>query len=327
MLEKIYSVFVSSTYEDLREERAEVQKALLKAKCFPIGMELFPSTDEETWEFIKRQIDDADFYLLVIGGRYGSTDADGISFTEKEYDYAREIKKPALAFIHANPDSIVSAKIDKDDAKRTALAAFVRKIQAKPLVSRYSNSHELGAQVLASIIDLRDTNKTAIGFVRGDRAADPKKYAEALEEIARLKSELSDHNLAEPFPEADQEIQIPLTVYRTNGVESVTAQITLGKIFIRIADQILRGEDSEYSIRSCLESLAPELKSGESVSLSDGRTFETIRTKMYGRNLIELDTVNREGAVTGAYSAQIWFLTDNGKVWYRKLKLDASVFD
>lgn len=54
MVDVIYSVFVSSTYEDLREERAEVQKALLKLNCFPIGMELFGSADEETWEFIKR---------------------------------------------------------------------------------------------------------------------------------------------------------------------------------------------------------------------------------------------------------------------------------
>jgi hypothetical protein len=46
--EIIYSVFVSSTYEDLREERAEVQKALLKLHCLPIGMELFGAADEET---------------------------------------------------------------------------------------------------------------------------------------------------------------------------------------------------------------------------------------------------------------------------------------
>jgi hypothetical protein len=39
--EPIYKVFVSSTYQDLREERAEVQKALLKLNCLPVGMELF----------------------------------------------------------------------------------------------------------------------------------------------------------------------------------------------------------------------------------------------------------------------------------------------
>src|SRR6185437_8296683 len=90
-LETIYTVFVSSTYEDLRIERAEVQRALLKLHCLPIGMELFPSADEETWEFIKRQIQNADYYVVVLAGRYGSITADGLSWTEKEYDYAREI--------------------------------------------------------------------------------------------------------------------------------------------------------------------------------------------------------------------------------------------
>ncbi|MFX9257984.1 DUF4062 domain-containing protein, partial [Acinetobacter baumannii] len=35
--EPIYKVFVSSTFADLREERAEVQKALLKLNCLPVG--------------------------------------------------------------------------------------------------------------------------------------------------------------------------------------------------------------------------------------------------------------------------------------------------
>jgi len=57
--EIVYSVFVRSTYEDLREERAELQKALLKLHCLPIGMELSAANDE-TWQFIKRQIEKAD---------------------------------------------------------------------------------------------------------------------------------------------------------------------------------------------------------------------------------------------------------------------------
>jgi len=48
--EKIYKVFVSSTYEDLREERAAVQKGLLQLGCLPVGMELFPAADEEDLE-------------------------------------------------------------------------------------------------------------------------------------------------------------------------------------------------------------------------------------------------------------------------------------
>src|SRR6516225_7357625 len=100
--EVIYSVFVSSTYEDLREERAEVQKALLKLHCMPIGMELFGSADEETWDFIKRQIHCYDYYIVVIKNKYDSTAEDDVSYTEKAYDSARELKKPVVAFVHGD---------------------------------------------------------------------------------------------------------------------------------------------------------------------------------------------------------------------------------
>src|SRR5215471_7198827 len=116
--EIIYSVFVSSTYEDLREERAAVQKALLQLHCMPIGMELFGSADEETWEFIQRQIENCDYYVVILADKYGSTGADGLSFTEKEYDYAREIKKPVLAFVHGNRGGIPRDKTEQDSEKR-----------------------------------------------------------------------------------------------------------------------------------------------------------------------------------------------------------------
>ena len=125
--EIIYSVFVSSTFDDLREERGEIQKALLKSKCFPIGMELFPSSDDETWDFIKRQIDQADYYIVVIAGRYGSISRDGLSFTEMEYDYARSVGKPILAFIHAAPGTIPADRTEMDPQARERLEAFKKR--------------------------------------------------------------------------------------------------------------------------------------------------------------------------------------------------------
>lgn len=71
-MDKKYQVFVSSTYIDLVEERQEVMQALLELDCIPIGMELFPAADEEQWSLIKRLIDDCDYYILIVGGRYGS---------------------------------------------------------------------------------------------------------------------------------------------------------------------------------------------------------------------------------------------------------------
>ena len=82
-MDKRYQVFVSSTYADLKEERQRVIQTLMEADCIPAGMELFPAADEEQFAFIKKVIDDCDYYLLIIGGRYGSTTEDGISYTEK----------------------------------------------------------------------------------------------------------------------------------------------------------------------------------------------------------------------------------------------------
>jgi hypothetical protein len=46
-LKRRYQVFVSSTYEDLKEERQHVIQALLETKCIPLGMELFPAASME----------------------------------------------------------------------------------------------------------------------------------------------------------------------------------------------------------------------------------------------------------------------------------------
>ncbi len=99
-VERKYQVFISSTYTDLRAEREQVLRGLLETDCIPIGMELFPPTDEAQWQYIKRVINQCDYYLLILAGRYGSIDPDtGLSYTEKEYMYAEALGKPILAFL------------------------------------------------------------------------------------------------------------------------------------------------------------------------------------------------------------------------------------
>ena len=71
-MEKKYQVFISSTYEDLKEERKNVIETLLMIDCIPAGMEAFCAADEEQFEYIKKVIDLCDYYVLIIGKRYGS---------------------------------------------------------------------------------------------------------------------------------------------------------------------------------------------------------------------------------------------------------------
>ena len=78
-------------------------QALLALDCIPTGMELFPAADDDSWTHIKRFIAGCDYYVVIIGGRYGSRMPTGKSFTEMEYDYAVEAGLPALAFLHKGP--------------------------------------------------------------------------------------------------------------------------------------------------------------------------------------------------------------------------------
>jgi hypothetical protein len=67
-MEKRYQVSVSSTFADLHQEREAVIRTLMEMDCIPAGMELFPAANEEQFKFIKKVIDDCDYYLLIIWG-------------------------------------------------------------------------------------------------------------------------------------------------------------------------------------------------------------------------------------------------------------------
>ena len=34
-------------------------------------------------DYIKKMLDDCDYYILILGGRYGSLDSDGIGFMQQ----------------------------------------------------------------------------------------------------------------------------------------------------------------------------------------------------------------------------------------------------
>ena len=114
MEKKKYQVFVSSTFRDLEDERREVIQTLLEGDYIPSGMELFYASNDEQFSYIKKVIDNCDYYVLIIGGRYGSINSStGFSFTEQEYDYAIEKNIPVLAFIHRNPASFPPDVVDQ----------------------------------------------------------------------------------------------------------------------------------------------------------------------------------------------------------------------
>jgi hypoxanthine phosphoribosyltransferase len=163
---KRYQVFVSSTYEDLKQERQEIMRALLELDCIPAGMELFPAANESQWTLIKRVIDDCDYYIVIVAGRYGSIGPDGYSYTEMEYRYATDKGKPAIAFLHASPDDLSSKRCEQETERRRLLGNFKALLKEK-VCRHWSSPADLGSQVSRSLVNLiRD--QPSIGWIRGE---------------------------------------------------------------------------------------------------------------------------------------------------------------
>jgi hypothetical protein len=184
-MDKRYQVFISSTYSDLKEERSKVMQTVMSLDCIPSGMELFAAIDVEQLEFIKKIIDDCDYYILIIGGKYGSMTEDGISYTEQEYNYAVSKGIPVLAFLHDDVNQLTGDKIDFDSSKREKLEAFRDNVKTGRLVQFWNNADQLNWKVSVS---LTQTIKTypGVGWVRGNTPTNE----ETLQEINELRKEL-----------------------------------------------------------------------------------------------------------------------------------------
>ena len=186
-MNKRYQVFISSTYSDLKEERSKVMQAIMAMDCIPAGMELFPAIDEEQFNFIKRIIDDCDYYILIIGGKYGSMDDRGISYTEKEYDYAISCQIPVLTFLHKDINQISREKTETEQKLMEKLQIFQEKVKKGRLVKFWSNASDLTEKVMTSLMQTIKIYPQ-IGWVRTNMTIS----TESLQEINELRKKLAE---------------------------------------------------------------------------------------------------------------------------------------
>jgi hypothetical protein len=316
-MDKCYQVFVSSTYADLKEERQRVIQALMEMDCIPSGMEVFPAADEEQWEFIKHIIDDCDYYLLIIGGRYGSTAAEGVSYTEKEYDYAIQRGIKVIAFLHENPDSIPLSKSEQTPELRARLKAFREKVASGRLVKFWKSADQLPGLVALS---LSKTIKMfpAVGWIRADKVSSEVILAEINEvrkENERLRSEIQMYKgiaVAEVpnLAPLDDSFEVSGTYFDAEVEEHFTWSTTAPWkwIFGCIAPYLLvnRSEDAVKSILA--SSLSGEWQLTAIQHQINEQDFQTIKIQLMALKLISANCV--PDIFGGAWS---WSLTPQGK--------------
>lgn len=342
-MDKRYQVFVSSTYEDLRDERQEVMQALLELDCIPAGMELFPAANEDQWTLIKKVIDDCDYYIVLIGGRYGSLGPEGISYTQMEYEYAVIQNKPVIGFLHKDPSSIPAKKTEKSPEGQIKLAEFRNLVQQK-MCKYWSNPADLGSVVSRSLVKLIKTSP-AVGWVKADLLPDKSTAEEFLrlrQQIEDLQDQLSEAQQASPIGtenlaqgEDVVRIKFEYSIYKMQTIEerrnspfpqSKTIQdsfeTTWNRIFA-LMSPLLIDEAPDIILKNALasiieEEVAKDLKQQDEykdytmrrISIDDD-DFNMVKVQFLALKLITKSTKKKNRSVNDKSS--YWTLTPYGE--------------
>lgn len=313
-MEKKYQVFVSSTYEDLQEERKKVMEALLQMNCFPVGMEYFNASDSSQWEVIKSLIRECDYYVLIVAGRYGSIEEEsGKSYTQKEFEYAIEQGVPVISFVHKAPESLPGTKIESNPDNKDKLECF-KSVVKKKLCKIWDNADGLAAQVILSLNSLIKTNPR-VGWVKADEISS----ADANKDLLKLRKENEKLNFQikmlglqvpegiESFKQGEDEFEIHYSYFLDIDHEYYSKKCTWNDIFLSVATLLLKPVH-ENDIKRTLEKFLLE----ES-SITD-EDFQTILIQLMALKLIITDTYKSDGLYT------YWILTEYGRSLMVNLK-------
>jgi hypothetical protein len=143
-------VFLSSTFEDMREERRSAADAIQRSGFEPILIEDEAAGQENISSTIKRLIDEADLFLLIIGDRYGTrAPGEANSWIQTEYEIAKSEGKPILAFAKT------SALGSRDRHEASDQARFVASLERERLLVRFDSTGELSNQIVSVLTSLR----------------------------------------------------------------------------------------------------------------------------------------------------------------------------
>lgn len=262
---KRYQVFVSSTYLDLKNERQAVIAALLESDAFPAGMEMFPAADDDAWTLIRKVIDDSDYYLLVIGGKYGSVDPiEEISFTEKEYDYAVKKGKPVMAFLFGDPGKLTFERSEPTEERQAQLQAFREKVEGAKHVKHWDSADGLAGQVALSFNRFVRLYP-AVGWIRADVPSGRQtlqELADSRRRISELEEEIDQIRTTPPegtegLAQGDEQFVLPMYVTTTFAGESTSdhdfhfwhrRRLSWNRAFAIVCPELLQ-EASEPQIR------------------------------------------------------------------------------
>ena len=126
MIDKRHHAFISTTEADMHAERVVLSQTLVSQGFFSWGLE---QRAPLTTAFARRQIDDCDYFILMLGSRYGELSASGVSYMHLEYIYAVTKQKPILVLMYEAPETRAPEYQDQNSEGKLKFLDFRRQLQ------------------------------------------------------------------------------------------------------------------------------------------------------------------------------------------------------
>ncbi len=146
-------VFISSTYEDLKNYRQAAIEVVNRCKWVPLAMEFFPSMPHEPTKACEQEINDCDVFVGIYAHRYGFIpDGESKSITHLEYDLAKKLNKACLCFVvkedyQWNPQFFERKKYDE-------LVTFLEQVKKENVVSFFESAKDFESKLAVSLARL-----------------------------------------------------------------------------------------------------------------------------------------------------------------------------
>jgi hypothetical protein len=196
-MRKRFQVFISSTYEDLRDERQAAVQAILKAGHIPAGMELFTAGDASQMDVIKHWIDESDIFMLILGARYGSIEpTTGKSYVELELDHAVTTKTPFFAVVLSDEGREAKVKTQGtsvlESKNEEAYRSFRDRVKSC-LCAFFSSPTEVKIAVFETLPQIVN-NRELVGWVSAADIESPSEVANELANISKENTQLRAEN-------------------------------------------------------------------------------------------------------------------------------------
>jgi hypothetical protein len=142
------TVFISSTFTDLKKHRKKVWDILTKYEVNIRGMEQFGARKESPLETCISEVEQSDVFVGIIGFRLGSIEKkSGKSFTQLEYEKALELDKEILIyFLDEKHGELKPVDVDFG-LNQEKLSAFKSILKERHTIDYFINENDLALKL------------------------------------------------------------------------------------------------------------------------------------------------------------------------------------